>query len=153
MELGNKASLHTDVGSRGARGAAAPPNFTTRGLSPPNIFVMRCVKIHSSDCSRSRMMQRLSQSFFGPPVPRRTVTSLMLYTVNYSIASYAFHVCLAHGGSTSGRVNGQAVLTLSDNFLPLYALVIVQKLTRTHRRKPRALSQLPTHHRKPQLLR
>ena len=139
----------TGVGSRGARGAAAPPNFTTRGLSPPNIFVMRGVKNHSSDCSRSRMTQRLIQSFFQPPVPRRIVTSqgkLMLCTVSYSIQHiYAFHVCLSRGGVTSGRVNGQAVCRI--NFLPLYTLVIIQKLTRTRRRKPRALSQLPTHRR------
>ena len=143
-------TISTGVGSRGARGAAAPPNFTTRGLSPPNIFVMRGVKNHSSDCSRSRMTQRLIQSFFQPPVPRRIVTSqgkLMLCTVSYSIQHiYAFHVCLSRGGVTSGRVNGQAVLC-RINFLPLYTLVIIQKLTRTRRRKLRALSQLPTHRR------
>ena len=118
------------------------------------------------------MTQRLIQSFFQPPVPRRIVTSqgkLMLCTVSYSIQHiYAFHVCLSRGGVTSGRVNGQAVLCRinflpslagqphsscaseagpRDYFLPLYTLVIIQKLTRTRRRKPRALSQLPTHRR------
>ena len=98
MTILERLWMYTGVGSRGARGAAAPPNFTTRGLSPPNIFVMRGVKNHSSDCSRSRMTQRLIQSFFQPPVPRRIVTSqgkLMLCTVSYSIQHiYAFHVCL-----------------------------------------------------------
>ena len=148
IELDCTVAGNTGVGSRGARGAAAPPNFTTRGLSPPNIFVMRGVKNHSSDCSRSRMTQRLIQSFFQPPVPRRIVTSqgkLMLCTVSLQHI-YAFHVCLSRGGVTSGRVNGQAVLC-RINFLPLYTLVIIQKLTRTRRRKPRALSQLPTHRR------
>ena len=83
----------TGVGSRGGAGGCSLPNFTTRGLSPPNIFVVRGVKNHSSDCSHSRMTQRLIQSFVGPPVPWQTVTSqskLMLYTVAtaYSTATW-----------------------------------------------------------------